>query len=285
MENIPFCNLIERSILLSSIVYLIYLLYNLDGSDCILADILVVILIGVIGTSGESEVLNDIRILCIGINVHNNNFYILLCTLKMSIKMSIKKSIKNLLPSTQNLIIILTNVLSFMTMQTVFFWYIASNNVANVIDNKSEMIIQIVNVFIDSNYININSSIFYDIQQSAQDSYITRYNHNTSLIIYWIIPSFVVVIVSLLAVIIECRIHKKKFDKIDRMVLGMVCLSFFTEVIFYFIVIYRAEILSDMDIMKILLSYLLANLSEDETMGIDEINSIVNSIMFKILAY
>jgi hypothetical protein len=162
----------------------------------------------------------------------------------------------NILPNISDFIIIFSNVVSFMTVQTCFFWFIACMNVEYIIDDKSILIIELINVLnansLIRNYSKTNEYIELGIR--ARDSSMLRQIHNTNELVVWVIPSFVFVSLLLFISIFVCYYFKKKFDKIDFLVLLLVIsLSFFTELIFYFAVISRLEHISDYDIIELLL--------------------------------
>ncbi len=164
--------------------------------------------------------------------------------------------IKNTFPKTQDLIIIFSNVISFMTLQTCFFWYVASFKIENIIDSKSKFIKDILYIFPET-FVLLNnytqSDMFLELKKEAESDKYRRDEYNTELLITWMIPPFIGMLLLLIGCIIECYIHKKKFDRTDKIILSMVLMSVFTEVIFYFVVIFRSEILADMEILKIIL--------------------------------
>lgn len=181
------------------------------------------------------------------------------------------KIITNYVPKTEHLIIIFSNVISFMTLQTCFFWYVASFKIENIIDNKSKFIKDILLIFPETfilldNY--TRSDQFLELKQNAIDHRNKRYEYNIILLIEWMTPPFACMILLLIGCIIECYIYHKKFDKTDKIILSMVLISVFTEVIFYFVVIFRSEILADVEIVEIALNNFGIGLTNEEILGI-----------------
>lgn len=170
------------------------------------------------------------------------------------------KIIKSYIPKTEHLIIIFSNVISFMTLQTCFFWFIASFKIEKIIDDKSKFIKDAIYLFPEivvllNNYTNYTNSVsFSNLEKIATEHKNNRYAHNINLLIEWMTPPFACMTVLLIGCIIECYAHKKKFDRTDKIILSMVLVSVFTEIIFYFVIIYRSEILADMEIVEIILN-------------------------------
>ncbi len=167
------------------------------------------------------------------------------------------QKLANITSSFPTLIIIFTNVLTFMTIQTAFFWYIASNNIENIIDKKSHLIIEFKELFPEiTDNINTfaNSSDFQDIKRSANESFYLRQENNKRLLYNYMIPPFTMIICMLSLVTAIERFYIKKFDKIDGLILSTVFMCFLTEIIFYFTIIHDAEIISDIDVIIMFIS-------------------------------
>ncbi len=180
------------------------------------------------------------------------------------------KIITKYIPKTEHLIIIFSNVISFMTLQTCFFWYVASFKIENIIDNKSKFVRDILYTFPETlilldNY--TRSDSFLELKQNATDHRNKRYEYNINLLVEWMTPPFACMILLLVGCIIECYVHHKKFDKTDKIILSMVLVSVFTEVIFYFVVIFRSEILADVEIVEIALDNFGVRLTDEEILG------------------
>ena len=69
--------------------------------------------------------------------------------------------------SNASFIAIYTNVFLFMIVQTIFFWFIASKNIENIIDNKSAFIISLIGMneteYVPNAYMQIISYILYNL--------------------------------------------------------------------------------------------------------------------------
>ena len=158
-----------------------------------------------------------------------------------------------------NLIIMFSNILAFMVMQSLFFWFIVSKSVENVIDEKTELLIklgenipQIKELLVD--YIK-DSEETDKILEKAYKDYNQRELYNINLIWEWIGPPFITILTMLIITCVILVFNKNfKFTRKDFYLLCTVFLAFFTEILFYFTVISRSRILSDMEVLKILLT-------------------------------
>ncbi len=160
-------------------------------------------------------------------------------------------------PST--ILIIFSNVLIFMFMQILLFWYIISKAVENIIIDKSSIIGNIVknstrlqvklNEYIqtDDYQIIYNQSLI-DKQQ--------RTEYNMKLTWQWmLIPFLLVIIILIIGILYTIYVHRYtsyntlKLDQTDLILLVTVVLSFLTETIFIFVLVIRYVYISDMDII------------------------------------
>ncbi len=160
-------------------------------------------------------------------------------------------------------IVVFTNAISFMIMQTLFFWFIMSKSVSGIIDDKSMLIRQIGKSIpeIDELVLNfINSSEFQKKYELALSDNQKRIDHNTQLLWTWMIPPFSIIVGFLsLSVLLEVYFTFRnirpafRFDKIDFILLMSVFMAFLTEVVFYFTVVSRSKTISDMDVLSVLI--------------------------------
>ena len=91
------------------------------------------------------------------------------------------------------------------------------------------------------------------IQSQALTKANQRYAFNIALIWNWMLPPFVVILSLLVISVLVEIIWIRRFDKTDACILSTVILCFSTEVIFYFTVIYRSQLISDMEVIQLLL--------------------------------
>jgi len=166
---------------------------------------------------------------------------------------------------TNSLIIIFSNVLAYMLSEVVFFWEIASNNIEKLAIDKSTVLIQLaqqspqlINTL--NNY--LNSTEYQVVKKQALLDSNNRYDYNLALILHWMMPPFIFIICLLILSILIELIWIKKFDKTDALIQSTVFLCFLTEVIFYYTVIYRSELISDMEVIQLLLNNTNLNINE-----------------------
>lgn len=170
---------------------------------------------------------------------------------------SLKKSFKKALYPA-NIIVMTCNIIIYIVLQNIFFWYKVSRSVENLIDEKSVLFIKFAEIDeIKTLYKNLldNKNIEHILEKAEIDED-NRYTHNLSLMVNWNIPVFSVLL-SILLISIGLLIIKRKiykFNRVDFIFLCMVCLAFATEIIFYFIVLKRSVLVSDSEIFKTMLS-------------------------------
>jgi hypothetical protein len=167
-----------------------------------------------------------------------------------------------------NLIIMFSNILAFMIMQSLFFWYIVSKSVENVVDEKTGLLVGLGNnipqfkkILLD--YIVDSERTQFILEKASSDS-IKRRSYNLDLMWTWIGPPFITILSFLfLSFMVLLIFHKRfKFTYKDFYLLCTVFLAFLTEILFYFTVISRSRILGDMEIVKILLT-IISGTEED----------------------
>jgi len=155
---------------------------------------------------------------------------------------------------TSSAIIIFTNVLSFMTMQTIFFWFIVSRSIDKIVLDKSILIKSIAKDNYEFDYQirkYLNTTEFKnDYNQGLAES-ILRQEYNINLLWNWMtLPFSVIIGFLILNIIVELAQtdRSKKFDKIDFLILLSVFTAFLSEVVFYFVIINRSRIILDTDL-------------------------------------
>ena len=174
-----------------------------------------------------------------------NNYY---CNLKLN------QTWKEVLQPA-NIIILLSNILIFVLMEVLFFWYIASKSVERSIGQKMELFIeldQIEEVRQLYDYL-LNTTDVNFILEKAIENEEFRNKYNFELLLTWISPIFIIIIILQIVTIIVLVWKKFKFDSIDFLLLTTVLIAFLSEVIFYFIVVNRTILIGDIEIIKIVL--------------------------------
>ncbi len=185
------------------------------------------------------------------------------------------------------ILVIFSNVLSFMFMQTLLFWYVISKAIENIIIDKSYVVREIVR-----NSTQLRSKLN-DYVQSEDYKFIynqslfdkqLRTEYNINLTWQWMFAPFLIVIVMLgLGIIYTIYIHRYtryntlKLDKTDLIILTMVFLSFLTEIIFIFVLIMRYVYISDMDVI---IFFINSDLINSKILPIQNLPTLSPSITF-----
>jgi hypothetical protein len=174
-------------------------------------------------------------------------------------------------------IIIFSNTLAFMSMQTLFFWFILSKTVENTVIDKITLIeglTRSVPEFENQLISFLNSENYQNITIRATEQYNLRTSNNIELAWTWMTPPFAVIIgflvlsliTELYLTILEFRklIPKsgERFDRIDLLILCSVFFAFSTETIFYFTVMHRSRAITDMDILQIIINSVNFNIQD-----------------------
>lgn len=160
-------------------------------------------------------------------------------------------------PST--ILVIFCNVLIFMLMQILLFWYVISKAVENIIVDKSAILRDIIK---NSTAVRtrlheyINSIEYQTIYNQSLIDKQTRTEFNMDLTWKWMMTPFLIVITILcIGSLYSIYIHRYtqyntlKLDKTDLIVLATVFLSFLTEIIFIFVLVMRYIYVSNIDII------------------------------------
>lgn len=161
-------------------------------------------------------------------------------------------------------IIIFSNSLSFMLMQTVFFWFIISEGMIELIKNKSVLIRDLAKTIpdVDNNIKEyFNSSDFIEVINKANEDKNKRDKHNLQVMWNWLTIPFSVVVgmlsgcILLEIILIIKKINKEdRFSKMDIYILITVLCAFISEIIFYFTVISRSILLTDTEVIEYFIS-------------------------------
>jgi hypothetical protein len=160
-------------------------------------------------------------------------------------------------PST--ILVIFSNVIIFMFMQILLFWYVISKEIEHIIINKSSVVKEIIR---NSTTLRTKLDLYVqstEYQQIYKQSLIEkeeRINFNMKLTWQWmLIPFLLVTMVLVLGIIYTVYIHRctryntLKLDKTDYIILATVFFAFLTEIIFIFVLVMRYVYISDMDVV------------------------------------
>lgn len=143
-----------------------------------------------------------------------------------------------------DLVPIFMNVMFFMSIQTIFFLYVASKQFENVLKDKINFI----------KILSENNQYVYDYIQILKNNYVNgkdytnvilqrqKYN-NQILVIYCGIP--MIVISSILIYILFFMKSQKKWNSVDTLSLFFVTLAYLTELFLFFCVISQYVFIGD----------------------------------------
>jgi len=170
-------------------------------------------------------------------------------------------------PST--ILVVFFNVLIFMFMEVLLFWYVISKAIENIIIDKSSIVRDIISNSTSlqnqlDTYVNSQQyAVIYN--QSLVDAQ-ERTDFNISLTWQWMTAPFSVVIGILVGgLIYTAYIHlytsnnTLKLDRTDLLVLSLVMLAFLTEIIFIFVLVIRYQYVSDMQVIIFMMNSDLVN--------------------------
>lgn len=145
----------------------------------------------------------------------------------------------------------LLNLLFYFVVQTVFFWFVASNTVLYSVSMKSEVMIDFA-LSNPHNYSLFKKWVESDdpamVQKAAEEN-AAREKVNLELLKKWIAPAIVAALALLLLTLIRVRMKGENLDRIDGFIIGLVIFAFTTELYFYFFVIRRQILISDNDML------------------------------------
>lgn len=170
----------------------------------------------------------------------------------------IKLAFNNVIGPT-NLVLITFNILIFLLVIIFWFWFIGTQQLYTILDNKTEEILNItgqdvvmtgsINLFVDSV---LNDSV--KIEETKK-SIIDRNNDNVDsfhVVILPIIITFLILfLISVMYLIYNIKYPSgyKIFEKYDFILIFITLIMFLSEVIFYFIVITDFHYMSTITLM------------------------------------
>lgn len=161
--------------------------------------------------------------------------------------------LKNFIYKTPNLIITLSNMFTFMTVQILFFYFVATKLFSNLIQSKA-VIIKKYNEF-DSN----TKEIFQDFKNSPEYEKLKRITKNQEelrtylniqLILKKLIPIVMFIFFLILINIIVIRLNNENFVFVDWILLFLVIFAFTTELIYFFFIVQQYYFAGDIELIK-----------------------------------
>lgn len=150
-----------------------------------------------------------------------------------------------------NMIVTVSNIIFFIVVQTMFFYFIASKQFNVVLNNK----VGILNEFAsrdDELRSNIKaffaSDAYKQIEEAAEVEAEERVAYNTKLIKNWIVPPLLACIALLLIFLIKRSVYNEPWGAADTLGLILVVSAYTTEVLFYLGIVRRFEFYGDIQI-------------------------------------
>jgi cell division protein FtsL len=156
-----------------------------------------------------------------------------------------------------NTLIFFITIISFIVALIVFFELVLTNYPIFILDNKLEIVTiackqsSSTNAYIQqqvANYFQNTQNI-----QMVENEIQQRKVKNFSIFQKQVLPYLLVVFFLFVIFIIWFSVKGKKIEKIDYLLILFAVLSFLVEIIFYFMVLYQWEFISDSEFIKILL--------------------------------
>lgn len=178
----------------------------------------------------------------------------------------VSMSLTNIFKS-DNMIIILANIIFFMTIHTLFFRYIASNQFASVLRDKAD----IFEVYLKYDpelarkYKILKSSD--SVKRIANLAHLEEMKRNKinflSMLIWTGIP---ITLVSLIMLIFIVMLFREKngslpWDKSDTVLLSFVVFAYITEIISYYIIINKYQFYGDQELCSDIYQTLRSNIN------------------------
>lgn len=153
-----------------------------------------------------------------------------------------------------NLIITLSNMFTFMTVQILFFYFIATNLFPKLILSKTSALKE-YNQY-DSNTRKVfqdfkNSNEFKRLERIKGNQEELRNYLNIQLIMNKLIPIVMVILFFILANIIRLQLDTTQhFAFVDGFLLFLVLFAFTTEVIYFFFIVEQYYFVGDIELIK-----------------------------------
>ena len=155
-----------------------------------------------------------------------------------------------------NLLLIFANLFAFVVMETLFFWYIASNTISEVVKSKSLFLANVANNDPDMKeemitFLSLpeNST---EISMRAASQNKVRNEKNVDMVISRIFPVAIAMAVACILMVGMIYHRGEKFTRVDYFLLLLVLLAFSTELIFYLVVIKQLEYIGTSKLVEIL---------------------------------
>lgn len=155
-------------------------------------------------------------------------------------------------------IVILSNVIFFMIVQTAFFWYIASKQYENVLDSKLNMLKLLAskNSYIKRKLYNIKDDYTAKYKSKVEELERERIKYNKELTWDYCGKLIVIVLCIIIALVFSYIFIKgHPWNNIDTLNMIFVTLAYCTELFFFFFIVRKYEFVGD--------NYILTNVIQN----------------------
>lgn len=139
-----------------------------------------------------------------------------------------------------NLLIVFANVLAFVILETLFFWFVASKSVEDVLQDKADLVTYFVTRRPVTEY---DMKVYLETEANkkklptiANEQRQEREVNNWELVKAYIFPIGLICVTIIAALLLFMLFRRQVLTTIDRTLLAMVLGAFLTEVYFYFTV-------------------------------------------------
>ena len=152
-----------------------------------------------------------------------------------------------------NMITLLSNVIFYIVVQTLFFYFIGSKQFNNVLENKVDIVVSYakkniyLKEFIKEYISNENAK---KLEKEAKKQKKKREKYNRSLIFKWIGIPLLICIVVLLINIFKLFILGESWGRSDNIILLLVIFAYSTELCFFFGIVKQYEFYGDHKIYR-----------------------------------
>lgn len=145
------------------------------------------------------------------------------------------QTIKNVFDPS-NLLILFANLLAFVLLQTTFFWFVASRNVEQVLEDKSVYVSDLLSkrgVSLEMLRTYLDSDEMRALPKKAEEQREMREQINWELLKTYIMPVVIALVCVLVLIFFSLAIRRQPLTSIDLFLLFLVLGAFSTELYFY----------------------------------------------------
>lgn len=155
-------------------------------------------------------------------------------------------------------IVILSNVIFFMVVQSFFFYFVASKQYENVLANKMDLVSRFANKneLSKQKFKDFKDAFLLQQNKKADQQYSERMKENWQYIKKYCVYPILAASAALLFVIYFIK-YNSSWSSIDSLNLTLVLLAYATELYFFFFIVRKFEFVGD--------QYIIANIFKEAT--------------------